>query len=219
MKLIWTFFQFKAFQFLEFLKVVGRFYRYPKFALADLFLLSLYLLQNPFRISKSFLKKQGVKEIHIYGETPLTSFEAISEEVEKGDTVFELGAGRGRCSLFLALIKGVEVYAVEQIPSFAKRLRLVKNLFKISNLHVVEDDYLNLDFSKSNFIYLYASDLPDDKIQKLIKSFESSKKGSLVATVSFPLNAYDQKGIFSLQKKMGALFPWGVGEVYFQVRR
>ena len=65
--------------FLEYMKVIRRYYHNRDFRRADISLLSKYLFQNPFKMSSRFLQSKGFDEIYAYGETPLTTLEEIAK--------------------------------------------------------------------------------------------------------------------------------------------
>ena len=98
-----------------------------KFAFLDLTFLVIYLFFNPYKISKKFLLSKKKKNIHIYGETPISTIAKIAKECEisSKDHIIELGSGRGRCcfwfstfliiaGLVLALLRPEEIIRRKQ---------------------------------------------------------------------------------------------------------
>jgi len=57
--------------------VFFKYYKNIKFAFADSFLLIFSFFYNPYRTSRKFLKKKEKKDLHMYGETPVSTFEKI----------------------------------------------------------------------------------------------------------------------------------------------
>lgn len=200
---------------LEYAKVLFRYYKYPKFAKADLALLSLYLLKNPFKVSKAFHEKRGDEELYVYGETPLTTLDLISSKAEilPTDTVFELGSGRGRTAFWLWGVLGCQVVAIEEIALFVQKANQVIHKQKLSNIVFKSEDFLESDLSSGNVFYLYGSALPDEAIEKLAKRF---KKGDKVISVSYPLSDYNPE--FKITHQFPAPFTWGWADVYIQIR-
>ena len=79
-------------------KVKNRYYTSKHFKKMDKALLEFYLFQNPYQVSRRYLKRAREKDIHTYGETPLMTYETIAKQarLSKDDVALELGCGRGR---------------------------------------------------------------------------------------------------------------------------
>ncbi len=210
-KLFWINFKVGLWNFIEFLKVVVKYYPKWTFAKADLDLLRGYILENPYRMSKEFLLERGEKEIYAYGETPLTTLEKIAKECEitPKDTVFELGCGRGRTCFWLREFMECSVVGIEFLPYFVEQANRVKNHFRIKNIDFLCEDMLLSDLSKATIIYLYGSCLDDFFIKKLIKRFEKLKSGTKIVTISYPLTDFTENSKIKLLKSSECLFPWG----------
>ncbi len=203
------FFRVKFFEWLEQRKVERLFYSNESFRNSDQTLLSAYAGISPYQISKEFLIKAKAAEIFAYGETPLTTTSKIVEECEitPADVVIEMGAGRGRASLFLAEYVGCQVIAYEQINAFVEKIPAS------SNLKIITQDMFSADFSKATAIYLYGTLLTDSEIQKLILAFPKNVK---IITVSYPLSDYSKK--YVTRKSFRGKFPWGKTEIYWNER-
>ena len=80
--------------------------------------------------------------------------------------------------------------AIEQIPTFCRRLRRVSQKMKSGELNVIEGDYLQTDLSEASVVYLYASSLDDLTIRCLTLRMLALKSGSRVISVSYPLQEY-----------------------------
>ena len=188
------------YNFLEERKVKKRFYP----LLADRALKKAYQLKNPYQICRKYLQTQGAANIHAYGETPLTTMDRIVQAfgITEKDTVVELGAGRGRTSLFLAEYVGCKVIAVEQVPAFCEILREIDS----PNLKVVEGDFFTADLTGATVIFLYGSMLSEVEIARLKESFKKIETSVKIITVSYPID----EAFFAIE---GA-FPWGKTEIY-----
>lgn len=200
-------------QWLENIKVASKFYDHKAFLKADLALMSLYFFENPFSISKRFHRLREDPEVYVYGETPLTTFEKIAEEanIKHSDTVFELGAGRGRVAFWLAAYLDCKTVAIEEIPQFVKKANQVIQKQNIQNLTFLCENFLDADLSSGNVFYLYGTCLDDKTIEALAKKF---KKGDKVISVSYSLSEYSER--FKILKQFPAKFTWGWGDVTIQ---
>ncbi|NGX27148.1 MAG: hypothetical protein K940chlam6_01081, partial [Chlamydiae bacterium] len=199
----------KLFEWREQKVVEKRFYENASFRVQDEALLAAYQNISPYQISKEYLIKNGAKNPYAYGETPLTTMAKIAKECDLGtkDTIIEMGAGRGRTSLFLAEYVGARVLAYEQISSF------VEKMVPSKNLKIFAEDMFSADFAKATAIYLYGTMLEDSAIRMLTKKFPHKAK---IITVSYPLNAYSEN--YSIKKTFSGRFPWGKTKVYWNER-
>ncbi|MBS0629063.1 MAG: class I SAM-dependent methyltransferase [Verrucomicrobia bacterium] len=200
---MYLFFKVKIYEWLEQRRVAKVFYHNDRFKERDLALLCEYRSKNPYQISKEFLKT------HCYGETPLTSVAHIVKEcgLSSADTLIEMGAGRGRASLFLAEYVGCRVIAYEQIPAFVEKFP------SSPNIKILSQDMFSGDFSKGTAIYLYGTMLTDQEIQKLCTLFPPKVK---IITVSYPLSDYSDH--YVVKKVFTVKFPWGKTEGYWNER-
>jgi precorrin-6B methylase 2 len=206
---LYYFFKTKLFEWREQKEVESRFYRSLNFEAKDLELKQAYKNENPYRISKLFLKKRGAKDVHQYGETPLTTLALVVEhaKITPKDTVIEMGAGRGRGALFFAEYIGCKVIAYEQIPEFIE-----KSVYS-PRIQWKQSDMLDADFSGATAVFLYGTMLEDEKIEKLAKKIPAGIK---VITVSYPLNLYSEN--FQTITTFQGRFPWGETEIFISER-
>ncbi len=202
----------------EFAKVVFLYYRKFEFAKTDFSLLLLYLLQNPFKISKRFLMKKGESDIYAYGETPLTSIALIAKfaNLKPSDRVFELGCGRGRSCFWLRMFIRCDVVGIEFVPEFVEKANQIKNYFSVDKLEFRLEDMLESNFEGATIFYLYGTCYEDEFIRKLVQKLKILPKGTKIITVSYALNDYSDKDLFEVTKKFPAEFTWGKANVYCQ---
>lgn len=194
----------KFFEWKEQAAVKRLFYPDPSYREKDLSLLSRYRHQSPYQINRVYGSKA-----HDYGETPITTMAeiAIQCQIQAGDRVVEMGAGRGRAALFLAEHIGCFVTAYEKIPHF------VQKMVASDRLTMICQDMLAADFSKADIIYLYGTMLDDEVICCLAKVFPPLVK---IITVSYPLSDYSTH--YKTIKSFSGRFPWGTTEVYWNER-
>ena len=199
----------KIYEWLEQKAVKKQFYSNERFKKLDQILLSNYRYKSPYYISKQYLKEKGAGQVHVYGETPLTTMEKIVREfgIKKTDTILEMGAGRGRTSLFLGEFVGAKVIAYELIPEF------VKKMVPSPNVEMHTGDMFTADFSKVDGIYLYGTMLDDEEILALCEAFP---KGVKIITVSYPLKEYSE--LYQTKNVFMGRFPWGQTEVFLNER-
>lgn len=206
---------------IEWMKVVVKYYTQSrKFARIDLQLLLTYLFASPFRVSKKFLTDRGEKDVYAYGETPLTTLDAISRQcgVSREDVVFELGSGRGRSCFWLREFIGCDVVGVEWVPEFVKNCQRVRDLCGVEGLEFRCGDMTTSDLTGATVVYLYGTCLDAASIRKLVSLFEKLPSGTKIITVSYPLSDYAAGGTFEVMKRFPMPFTWGVGDVYLQCK-
>lgn len=196
----------------EYARVVLRYYRYPKFRQNDIKLLTNYWGRSPFKISKEFCAKRGDADIYVYGETPLTTWELISDKARilKDDVVFDLGAGRGRGCLWLNGVLGCTAIGIEEIPEFVEKACLIAK--GQSGLEFRQGDLGETDLSRGTVFYLYGNFLSDEKIKQLAQKVP---RGTKMISVSFPMSDYNAR--FKTLSSFKAPFPWGLADVYLSI--
>lgn len=219
--LLWINLKCQANNFIDFIRVATRYYSNPLFRKEDKTLLLTYLLNSPFAISKEFLKEHGHKDLYAYGETPLTTMELISKEaqINAKDVVFELGFGRGRTCFWLNAFIGCKVVGIEQIPLFVSRANEIKSKYSVEGVEFRQQDMLTADFSGATVIYLYGTCLEDTAIAQLIQQFKKLPSSTKIITISYPLTDYTEEPIFEVMKRFPARYPWGLADVYLQLRK
>ncbi len=179
----------------------------------DIALDMLYLFQNPYRISRKFLQKKGMTDIHQYGETPDSTIHSIciNAGLSPDDHFFELGAGRGKAALFVRDFFGCDVTAIEQIPEFVRKAKFIDKMFSIG-VNFRCEDYLESDLSKATIIYLFGTCLTEEQIVKLCHKFRPKQR---IITISYPLSDYDNR--YKIKDKFSVHFPWGETDAYINI--
>ena len=203
-------------------EVKKRYYKSQSFREVDKGLLEFYLFQNPYQISRRYLKRARAKDIHVYGETPLMTFEKVAKEANicKDDVVLELGSGRGRGALFLNDFFKCQVIGVERIPHFVKIARHITHKHQVKGVEFLCHNFTQADvLANATCIYLYGTCLEDLEITELIETLKKCSKGTRIVTVSYPLTDYDKDNRFLLEKSFSVSFPWGETEAYLQTVR
>lgn len=204
-----NYFSVKVWEWLEdrsFYKVFGD----PKFQEIDKELKKAYFWKNPYTISREFYEAIGEKDVHQYGETPLTTMSKITRALKLSaeDHIYEYGAGRGRTSFYLSHFTNAKVTAIEHNPVFVEKAKLIAEKFSVP-VEFLEKDFLDIEPDDATVIYLYGTCLPDKVIYDLCDKF---KKGVKVVTISYALCEYDKR--FSVKQKLRVRFPWGETEAY-----
>lgn len=217
--LLWLNFVVCMRDMVEFVKVACRYYGSWSFLKEDLALRLIYLFHSPYKMSKRFLMKRGERDVHVYGETPLTSLELIAKEcgLRASDCVFELGAGRGRTCFWLHSFIKCSVVGIEYIPEFVERSNLIKKRLGIEGVEFRQEDMAKASLEGATVCYLYGSCLDEQTIRTLASHFAQLPVGTKIITVSYPLSDYWEKGSFELMKRFTVPYNWGEANVYMQV--
>lgn len=202
--------------FCQELKVRRRYYVSKTFRVIDRSLSKAYRFKTPYTLSRKFLERKGEKEVHLYGETYLTTYETIGKEcgLTTKDRVLELGCGRGRGVFFLTTYFGAKVHGVEWIPQFVGIAQSIASKFHLERATFSCEDFMHTDLSGYSVIYLFGTCLKDEEIKRLIKRFQTLPKGVKIVTVSYPLTEYSPS--FTIKKEFSAPFPWGETHIYIQ---
>jgi SAM-dependent methyltransferase len=183
------------------------------FKKVDTILKKTYKGLNPYTIAKQFAEEKNLKEIHTYGETPLTSLYSILKKcsLSKTDHFFDLGCGRGRVSFFTHAYFGCSTTGVDFTPRFIHLAKQISALLPAPPSFLCQD-MLKIDLSTASYIYFYALFLDDIDFNRMIEKFASLQRGTRIITVSFSLEEYSPK--FKVLFSEEALFAWGKTEIF-----
>lgn len=198
-------------------EVRRKFYSDPPFKRADAALKKLYRLQNPYAISRRFLKSRGASDIHTYGETPLTSLELIVLRAGlcNEDVFLDLGCGRGRGVFFVHCRFGCRAVGIDWVPHFVEGAKQAAAEVQCPVEFICDDMAGHKVLSQATVIYLAWTCLDEHERSSLEEALEQAKAGTKVITVSYPLSSknFIQKDCITVS------FPWGEGEVFFHERK
>lgn len=185
------------------LKGIHFYFENTDFAKTDFLLWRCYLGKKIYRLVRD-----------PYGETPLTTFEALAKEcgLSEKDTLFELGCGRGRIAFFARLHFGCSVIAVDREELFIKIARYIQKRRNINRMQFLLGDYTQIDLREATHIFFYGTCTPDEVVEKLTEKIAMLSKGTVVFSVSFPL---DHPALETI-KIVPASFIWGDSEIYIQ---
>ena len=208
------------YQWRQWLRELRRYGGRPRFLFPWLWLKLCYLLDSPYAVSRRYQRRIKAEDLHVYGETPLTSLELIAEKsaVTASDHVFELGAGSGFTTLWLFGVKGCRVTAIEQVPVFCWRLLRTIRRMGITAIDVRCADYCQTSLAEASIIYLYGSNLDDLAVTELAGHLAMLPVGVKIITVSYALQPYLQTPAFNVTDQFTVPFAWGEAEVFIQVR-
>ncbi len=182
-------------------KVRRSFYQDAAFEKLDQEVLSL---PNPFRIPEAFP----------YGETPLFTLKALADRFGLGpqDRLLELGCGRGRAAFFLSWYTGCKAHGIDTVASFIENAAALAKRHGLCRMSFSQGDLRGCDVEGATFVYLYGTCLDEASIRAVEERLKLLPKGAKIATVSYPLES------FELADRCTLSFPWGKGEVFFQIR-
>ncbi len=213
---MWLYFLVKWRLFLEQRKVRRQYYASGRFRDIDRALLKAYRFKNPFFISRKFLEKRGESDVHLYGETPLTTYDKIASEcgLNKDDTVLELGCGRGRGVFFWVERFGAQVHGVEWIPEFVGKAKNIASQFSVDRATFSCEDFMQTNLNGYTVIYLFGTCLKEEEITRLTTRFATLHKAVRIVTVSYPLTELSPS--FIVKKEFTASFPWGEAQLFIQ---
>lgn len=204
--------------FLDYLKVVYKYYPRFHFFKIDSALLASYFFSNPFRVSKEFLLRKGEEDIYTYGETPLTTMDLIAKEcsISSQDLVYEMGCGRGRTCFWLHEFIGCKVVGVDYVPLFIEKAKRVQKRFNVKGIKFLLEDIFQMKLKNASVVYLYGSCYSAEQIGLLIERFTKLPKGTKIITVSYALTEFQPEAPFQILKVFEGKFTWGKTDVYLQ---
>lgn len=191
-----------------------KYYRNRHFRDVDQALLSAYQFVNPYTVVKDYLEAKGEGEIDCYGETPLATYEEICKacDLKPDDRFLELGCGRGRGCFFVSHFFHCKVVGIDCVPDFIDTAEAIMEGFHMPNIKFRCENMLSADYRGATCIYVYGTCLQDEEVETLAKRFAKMPKGTRIATVSYPLSAYEPS--IEVVKTLQCTYPWGNAEVF-----
>lgn len=197
-------------------RVKNRYYKNSCFCKLDRALKRAYFLQNPYTISRKFMTEKREKEVHVYGETPLTSLESIAKKcaLSSNDHLIDLGCGRGRALFFLVSHFGCTGEGIDWVPTFIEKAKQVVEEVGERRLAFCLQNLAESDLSKASVLYLAGTCMEEKDIASIIRATEKLKQGAKVISVSFPLEAAHLK----LQEEFQVPFLWDTAAVFLHTK-
>lgn len=218
--LIYLNFKVKLYRFFLFFKEKKLIKHLPRFRKVDERFIEYYKGQNPFLIAKVYALENGWKDPYGYGETPLTTIDAIVQaaNIRSDDHFYELGSGRGRPLFFVAEKYECQSTGIEIIPHFVKKARSIALECACPNVNFIKTSFDQVEYQDATIIYFYGTGMPDSLIEKLSDClYETISKDCQIITISFPLTDYRPKK-FRVKKSIEVEFEWGATTAYYQVK-
>jgi len=187
------------------------------------FLFEVYQGVNAKKISTNERVRLNIKDdSFVYGEVTFLAFFNILEKVKpKANEIFyDLGAGTGKPVLAAAsFYKISKAYGVELLDGFVDKTNQLKNKaielakeksLKLSSIEFIKHDFINLDFSNGDIIFINATCLDYNSWEKLQAKFQKLKVGSRVIVTTKKIESPD----FKLISESFEIMSWGVNSVY-----
>lgn len=194
-----------------------------------LFLIELYKGVNASAASRKDRKRLNLQEdAFIYGEIAFLSFFNILTKVnpQPDDIFYDLGCGSGKALYTAALyFPFTKVNGIELLPALCKKAIARKEkinqllqkepyqnltfLTNLSSIHIIQDNFLNQDFSDGTIIFINATCLSYQTWQQLLDKFQQLKPGAKVIVTSKKI----ENPQFRLISQSLELMSWGVNSV------
>jgi len=130
-------------------------------------------------------------------------------KLKAGKTLVDLGCGDGKAMRFLQKtynLKYCEGYDLNRVAIC--RGKLLNLVLRVKKVHIKRKNFLKIDLSKYDYIYLYL--LPDQlaKIENWI--WETCKKDVVIVTNSFQFAKHKPKKILKNKKGKGVIYLYGI---------
>jgi len=177
-----------------------------------------YWSDNPYRICNRYFRKEEKKEV-FYGDSwPFTiPYFVDSIPISKEDVFFDLGSGTGRISFWFQVVAKCKVVAIEKVPHFIQKAKIIQKKVQNEKVDFIEEDLLETNYDSATIIYFYSSSFDDKTILKLIEKWKSLPTGVRIITTSFALAEYGSKD-YKVLKQFKVSYPWGMCDVFLQIK-
>lgn len=202
------------YNFYHFIIEVIFFYGDSKLRQVDIELFKSYAFKDQFAVAieEGNLLFPDSKEELTYGEAIWKSIDKVFKFIKPKpmQKFYDLGCGIGRIC-FLANIKyDLEVTGIELLPTFVENAQRITYNNNLENIKFIEDDWLNVNFTDADIIYIAATCLEEDTLFLLKEKLSTLKKGTFIITVTHSIDTSNIK----ILKRMYLPFSWGKAEVY-----
>ncbi len=211
-----TFFLVKLRSWQEERRVKKRYSKNTLFCKLDRALKRAYFLQNPYQISRKFMTERNEQEVHVYGETPLTSLEIIAKKcgLSSNDHLIDLGCGRGRALFFLVSHFGCTGVGIDWVATFIQKAKNIAEEIGERRVTFHCKDLSECDLSDASVVYLAGTCMEESYIEAVLRATEKLKSGAKVISVSFPIDAPH----LQLQEQFEVPFLWGPAVIFLHVK-
>lgn len=186
----------------------------------------LYENVNAFRVSLDERKTKNLQdEAYVYGEVTFYNFVKILEQanIKPGDVFYDLGSGGGKAVFIASLVFDLaKSYGVEKLTDLYD---LSKNLLsklgsmpelphllptKKLNIEFIHDDFMRVDMSNADVIFINATCYHGDYWQDIIAKFRKLKVGTRIIMTS---QRIEELGGFEEKYQGIYLMTWGLSHV------
>jgi SAM-dependent methyltransferase len=211
-------FRYLGWELWDDIKLVIRYYRKPRYAIADTWLQCRYFFTPVAQLCRWALRHYADDQVQrIYGETSIVHFATLCAQLAltEQDCFYELGCGRGRLALWLALHTPCkQVVGIDLNPIFIERADQITRRLRIKNLRWQRINMIDADLTSATVIYLYGTAFNEQGIQHLSAHLSTCREGTRIITVSYPL----ENPAFELLQTLTLQFVWGEADVFIQKR-
>lgn len=217
LKLLFLNLKISVLRFAQQIRIIPFYFQEPLWKI-DLLFFKSYLGVNPYKACKQHFKNETQAVQYSYGETWVSTVPKLIQylPITSRDVLFDLGSGIGRVSFWFQKISGCEVVAIEKVSLFVQKANQIKKKLKQSNITFLEQDILEVDYSKATIIYFYGTSFSDRFIKELITKWKSLKPGVRILTTSFHLNEYLKEPQYKVTQQYKVSYPWGLCDLYLQ---
>jgi len=201
------------YNFFIYILEVFKFYQNKVFRKIDFELLKIYSVNDQFQVSISESRKIHLKRQNLtYGETSLLAIDKIMKFIKpkESDIFYDLGCGTGRICFFVNTFYKLNTNGIDLIPSFISNANKVIDKFKLENISIVKNNWLEMDLNDGDIFYIAGTCFSEEIINELLEKLRTLKVGSIIISVSNNFEA----DYLKLIKSMTLPFSWGQSTVY-----
>lgn len=210
--------RYMAWELRDDIKLVYRYYRKPRYAIADIWLQCRYFFTPLAQLSRWALREHADDQVQrIYGETSIPHFAELCAQLQltAQDRFFELGCGRGRLALWLACHTPCrQVIGIDLNPIFIQRASAITQGLRIRHLFWQQDNFMDTYLNSATVLYLYGTAFNEQAIANITEHLRLCQPGTRIITVSYALDHADFEKV--QQRKLQ--FVWGEADIFIQRR-
>ena len=174
----------------------------------------VYFWNTPHDVARKWMESKGINIFSLehsftFGSTPLKTWDLMIRRanIEKGDSVYDIGCGTGLACFFLARRLKSRIVGIDYNEDFITRADWIRKKTKAHNPVFLHDDARSIDFSDADVVYMFSTTFTEELLADISRRLrETLVYGATVISVTNPIeprSAFEVVDVFMGQYYFG----------------